>query len=375
MNESTSSMLLIGIGTSGCAIASKTASSFEGGIRYVLVDTDARSGAGGEPFALIGGDRLGGNGAGGDMVAARLATEDSIDSLDTLLEGVRLAVVVTALGGGTGSGATLEIVKRLRDHGIPSCVFATTPFAFEGEDRQRNARGVMTMIEESANACFFMQLDKLVGDADQQMGGAMRKAIETMSAGVTLFWNLVAKPGYIKLDTERIRHLIAGSGRGRFATVTVEGEGRAQQAIEELCRSPLLLTSSGPVRAMLCGILAGDDLRLAEIGQLADGLHKSFGEQSSFTLATVNDEATFSGRLSDVLMLFESDGRTADEDAGEDDGANKSSDAARRRRKQKAILGTAPTGRGRFNNSESTIWNGEDLDVPTFIRRNINLDF
>lgn len=374
MNECTSSMLLIGIGSSGCSIARKIASSFESGIRHVLVDTDARSGEGGEPFVLIGGDRLGGNGAGGDMVAARLAAEDSIGSLDILLEGVRLAVIVTALGGGTGSGATLETVKRLREHGIPSCVFATTPFAFEGEDRQRNARGVMTMIEESANACFFMQLDKLVGDADQQMGGAMRKAIETMSAGVMLFWNLVAKPGYIKLDTERIRHIIAGSGRGRFATITVEGEDRAQKAVEELCRSPLLLTASGPVRAMLCGVLAGDDLRLAEIGLIADELHRFFGEQASFSLATVNDEATFSGRLAVVLMLFESDARDADGDA-ESDETGKASDAARRRRKQKAILGTAPTGRGRFNNSESTIWNGEDLDVPTFVRRNINLDF
>lgn len=374
MNECTSSMLLIGIGSSGCSIARKIASSFESGIRHVLVDTDARSGEGGEPFVLIGGDRLGGNGAGGDMVAARLAAEDSIGSLDMLLEGVRLAVIVTALGGGTGSGATLEAVKRLREHGIPSCVFATTPFAFEGEDRQRNARGVMTMIEESANACFFMQLDKLVGDADQQMGGAMRKAIETMSAGVTLFWNLVAKPGYIKLDTERIRHIIAGSGRGRFATITVEGEDRAQKAVEELCRSPLLLTASGPVRAMLCGVLAGDDLKLAEIGLIADELHRFFGEQASFSLATVNDEATFSGRLAVVLMLFESDARDADGDA-ESDETGKASDAARRRRKQKAILGTAPTGRGRFNNSESTIWNGEDLDVPTFVRRNINLDF
>lgn len=374
MNECTSSMLLIGIGSSGCSIARKIASSFESGIRHVLVDTDARSGEGGEPFVLIGGDRLGGNGAGGDMVAARLAAEDSIGSLDMLLEGVRLAVIVTALGGGTGSGATLEAVKRLREHGIPSCVFATTPFAFEGEDRQRNARGVMTMIEESANACFFMQLDKLVGDADQQMGGAMRKAIETMSAGVTLFWNLVAKPGYIKLDTERIRHIIAGSGRGRFATITVEGEDRAQKAVEELCRSPLLLTASGPVRAMLCGVLAGDDLRLAEIGLIADELHRFFGEQASFSLATVNDEATFSGRLAVVLMLFESDARDADGDADSDE-TGKASDAARRRRKQKAILGTAPTGRGRFNNSESTIWNGEDLDVPTFVRRNINLDF
>ena len=371
MSKSTSSMLLLGIGTSGCAMARGVAESFGEGLRYVLADTDARSGDAGGPFALIGGDRLSGKGAGGDLVAARLAAEDSLGSLDTLLEGVRLAIVVTALGGGTGSGATLEAVKRLSERGIPSCVFATTPFAFEGENRQRNARGVMNMIEEASNACIFLPLDKLVGDEDQKMGGAMRKATEIMSAGLTLFWRLVEKPGYIKMDAERIRHLMAGSGLGRFATVVVEGDGRAERAVEELKNSKLLTTASGPVRSMLCGVLAGDDLRLSEIAKISDGIREAFGPNAAFELATVNDEQTFSGKLAVVLMLFESARRSEEEE----EEAAKTNENVRRRRKQRAILGTGPTGRGRFNNAESTIWNGEDLDVPTFIRRKISLDF
>ena len=46
----------------------------------------------------------------------------------------------------------------------------------------------------------------------------------------------------------------------------------------------------------------------------------------------------------------------------------------KRRKKQTGPLGVGPQGRGRFNNAEPTIWNGEDLDIPTFLRRNINLD-
>lgn len=371
MSESSSSMLLVGIGTSGCRMAQSVAASFDGSLRYVLADTDAKSGALGGPFTLIGGDRLAGNGAGGDMVAARLAAEDSLGSFDTLIEGVRLAVIVTALGGGTGSGATIETVKRLRERGIPSCVFATTPFAFEGEDRQRNARGVMNMIEDYANACFFLPLDKLVGDAEQQMGGAMRKAVEMIASGITLFWRLVERPGYIRLDAERMRHLVAVSGKGRFATVIFEGENRAGRAVEALCRSPLLSTGSGPVKSMLCGVLAGDDLRLSEIGCISGGLRKAFGENASFELATVNDEETFSGRLAVVLMLFESGGHAGEEE----EGSENASEAVRRRRKQRALLGTGPTGKGKFTNAEATIWNGEDLDIPTFIRRDISLDF
>ena len=360
MNDE-SSMILLGIGTAGSAIARGVCRAFGGGLRFVLADTDAATGEAGGPFALLGGDRLSGRGAGGDVVAGRLAAEDSVKLLDEHLDGVRLAVIVTALGGGTGGGATLETAKYLGSRGIPSIVFATTPFALEGEDRQRNARGVMSMIEDAANATFFLPLDKLVADSDN-MQEAMRRAVDTVSSGVTLFWRLVERPGYIRLDAERLRHILSGAGRGRFAAVSARGPGRADEIVDRIIRSEMLATSSGPVRSTLCGVLAGDDLLLSEVGKIADGVRSAFAGLT-FDLATVNDEDTFSGRISVVVMLFESSGKAADE--------------ARpgHRRKPKSALSVGPTGRGRFNGAEPTVWNGEDLDIPTFIRRNLNLDF
>lgn len=365
MNDA-STMILIGIGGGGAAIARGIRRAFGEDLRSLSVDTDAAAGQAEDNFLLLGGDRLSGRGAGGDIVLARLAAEDSIGAIDPFLEGVRLAVVVTSLGGGTGGGATLEVLRRLGSRGIPSIVFATTPFAFEGADRQRAARGIMPMIEELASATFFMPLDKLVGDAER-FDDAMRRAIDTMASAVTLFWRLVGKPGYIRLDVERIRHLVSKAGRGRFATVSSQGPGRAAAITDALVRSPLLAAGSGPVRAMLCGVLAGDDLRLSEIGEISDGISKAFGAPpATFELATVNDEEAFSGRISVALLLFEGD--TAQENADSPSGG------PRPKRGRKTGGALAPKGSGRFNNAEPTIWNGEDLDIPTFLRRNINLD-
>lgn len=362
-----SPMLLIGVGTSGCAIARGISRAFGEGLRYAMIDTDAATGADAGPFTLLGGDRLSGRGTGGNVVTARLAAEDSIGVIDEHLEGVRLAVVVTSLGGGTGGGGTLETVKHLATRGIPSIVFATTPFSFEGDERERNARGVMSMIEEAANATFFMPLDKLVADEDN-MEIAMRRAVDTMASGITLFWRLVEKPGYLRIDTEKLRHLIAAAGRGRFATVTVQGPDRAGEAVDRLIRSEMLAVASAPVNSILCGVLAGEDLRLSEIARIAEGIKSAFGERLGFDLATVNDEATFCGRLSVVVMLFES---------SLSGGETKPSGvmSVRRQKKPKNPLGIGPVGRGRFNNAEQTIWQGEDLDIPTFIRRDVNLDF
>ena len=360
-----SPIILIGIGTAGSDIAREVNRSFGGDMRLLLIDTDASTGRPDEPFVLMGGDRLSGHGTGGDVVAGRLAAEDSVKLIDERLAGIRLAVLVTALGGGTGGGVTLETVRHLADLGIPTVVFATSPFAFEGEDRQRNARGVMSMIEDAASTTFFLPLDKLVGQVDN-MDAALQQARSVLAAGITLFWRLVEKPGYIRLDAERLRHLASGAGRGRFATVTLQGPNRAADALDALIRSEMLSTASGPVRSTLCGILAGEDLLLSEVGRIADGVRESFGGLT-FDLATVNDEATFHGSISVVVMLFESSGRPEDD-------AKPGKVMGSRRRKSKGVLSAGPTGRGRFQNAEPTIWNGEDLDIPTFIRKGISID-
>lgn len=361
-----SSMLLLGIGTAGASIARGVSRAFGNGLRYALIDTDATTGDGDGPFTLLGGDRLSGRGTGGDIVAARLAAEDSIEVIDEHLEGIRLVVIATALGGGTGGGATLETVKHLAQRGIPSIVFATTPFAFEGDDRQRNARGVMSMIEERANATFFLPLDKLVSGEDK-MDDALRRAIDTVAIGITMFWRLVEKPGYLRIDIDRIRRIVSSAGRGRFAAVTVQGPERAIAALDQI-KSAETLSGSTPVHSIVCGILAGEDLRLSEIGHIANGIRKTFGEKLAFDLGTVNDEATFCGRICVIVMLFDASGK-------EDSQSDGSAPSGKRHYKPRGSLQPGPIGRGRFNNAEQTLWNGEDLDIPTFVRREINLEF
>lgn len=364
-----SPLLLLGIGTAGARIARGVLRAFGEDLRFAIADTDAATaGTDDRAFTLLGGDRLSGRGSGGDIVTARLATEDSVQNLDAHLEGVRLAVIVTCLGGGTGGGATLEIVKHLASLGIPSIVFATIPFLFEGEDRQRNARGILAMIEEAANATFFLSLDKLVGDSDS-MEDAMRRATDTIASGITLFWRLIEKPGYIKLDAERIRRLIQNAGRGRFATVTTQGPNRAAEAVDRILRSEILATAQAPVKSILCGVLAGDDLRLSELGTISAGIQQAFGEHVTFDLGTVNDDTVFSGRLSVVVMLLEMSGHTPDI------APSKGIIGEKKTKHTKNPLNVGPSGRGRFNNAERTEWHGEDLDVPTYIRHNITLEF
>ena len=370
MKTEISSLLLLGVGGTGSATVRGVRRAYNASLRALTVDTDASSGNFPEvPFVLIGGDRLAGRGSGGLPAEAREAFLDKPDLLDQHLDGVRTAVIVTALGGGTGGGATGEIVKHLSERGIASMVFATQPFSFEGEERASAAMTALGTIEHTADVVVPLPLDTLVADAPSDcMKEALQRATDTLSTALTLFWRMIEKPGYISLDAERLHNAISGSGRARFATTAAFGPDRAEEALGKLSSSRLLADGSAhaPVKSIFMGILAGDDLRLSEIARVADGFRAAFGRNASFQLGTVNDEETFSGRLAVAVLVFEESAIAK----GPKDARRNSRAATKNRKNAESALAAAD----RFSDSEKTMWRGEDLDIPTYLRRNLTLD-
>lgn len=370
MKAETSSLLLLGVGGTGATTVRGVRRAFGAALRTLIVDSDASSGSAPDlPFVLLGGDRLAGRGAGGHSAEARAAFLDRPEVLDAHLDGVRTAVVVTALGGGTGGGATSEIAKHLSARGIASIVFATLPFAFEGEERTNAARASFGAIEHAADVIVPMPLDTLVADAaSDNMKEALARAADTLSTALTLFWRILEKPGYIALDAERLRNAIADGGRARFATAAAFGPDRAEDVLRALSSSRLLADGSAhaPARSILMGILAGDDLRLSEVARLADGFRAAAGRNAVFQLGTVNDEETFSGRLAVAVLVFEESAMSK--------GPRESRRATRAAAKSRKNAESALAAADRFADSEKTMWHDEDLDIPTYLRRNLTLD-
>ena len=365
MNALPSSLMLIGVGGAGAGMVRGVLRAYGHALRALVIDTDAQAGAD-LPFTLLGGNRLAGRGTGGQPAAARAAFQDDPAFIDRALDGVRTAVIVTGLGGGTGGGATGELLKHLHTLGIVTLIFATMPFPFEGEDRIRAAKTAAGPISQYADVSVFLPLDALVTQSGtDNFKDALQRGVDVLASGVTLLWRLIERPGYIQLGPEHLRGILMGCGRGQFATATARGEDRVQTILAELAEHPLLARDDArpPVRTVLVGVLAGDDLRLSELGALASGISAAFGPNAALELGTVNDEETFSGRLSAVVLLFEEHATPTTHHAV------LARDDARLHGGAHALAANS-----RFRNTEKTTWNDEDLDVPTYIRRNLTLD-
>ena len=382
-------LLLLGIGGGGSLLVAAIKAFYGAKMRAICIDTDALSSRelapDGVTCLLLGGSRLNGHGAGGDAVQGRLAAQDDMRNLVPQLEGVRTVVIIACLGAGTGGGVTPEIVKMLHDMGIAVLCFVTMPFAFEGDSRRKAAERVLPLIEENADSLVIIPLDDLFKDVNEALlSEALKFSERFVAAGVTLLWRLITNPGFIQLDAERLHNMVLHGGMARFSFSLGQGEDRARKAMEMLCNSCLLQKSESLVNAnaLMIGILAGKDLRLDEISEIMKGIRKKCKAECHLEMGTVLDQ-TFEGRIELVALVFESwtaavktdvkmDGASALESASVESFPIQPGNRKGRVRTSKLSFGV--TGRGKFQNVESTLYLGMDLDVPTYYRRNITLD-
>lgn len=379
MNDGTADILLVGIGGGGCRFASAAARRFGPGIHAVGFDTDAATSrsTSGMRCLLLGASRLDGQGTGGDSVKGRAAADDSAEVIAPAISSARMAVVVAALGGGVGTGATPVVLSALRSRGVPTLCVATLPFEFEGRERTAAATRALPVLEEVADALVALRLDDLYGDvAGSPLSEAMVAAEERLGDALSLLWSLVLTPGYISLGPAFLASLLSqSSGRCRFAVASAEGEGRAAEAVGLLCRSPMLGASHSleGVQAVLLGVLAGSDLRLKELSDISGCLRGALPQSCSFNISTVLDER-YAGTVRLIALFFDSI-RPDSPPAAEGIEEFKAPAAHKTRRRGRGGDGRlAPGERDRFQGIEGTFIDGENLDIPTYQRLRIRLD-
>ncbi len=381
MSGSDPGLILVGVGGGGCRLAAAAMGAFGAGLRAVGFDTDALEARAvtGMRCALLGVPRLDGHGTGGDRVKGRLAAQDDLDLVRSSLADVQIAVVVCGLGGGVGGGATPEVLRLMREMGIATLCFATLPFGFEGRMRRETADRAVPVLEENADAVAVVALDDLFHDAGGEgLGEAIRRANATLAAGLTLLWRLLLTPGFVRFDPAQLRTMLQqGGGRCRFGMASTEGESRATRAVEQLTRGALLRRGESLVsaRAVALGVLGGDDLRLSELSEVTQGMTAVSRQPCQLRMGTVLD-ARYAGTLQLVALAFESwqdPAREAASEAPAEGLVPRPRRAGHGRAAGQSKLSFGPTGRGRFRGIEPTLRDGEDLDIPTYVRRSIVL--
>lgn len=384
-------MLVVGVGGGGCNALARMYREWPPGLEAAAVNTDSQSlSACGVPTRVqIGRNLTQGMGAGGDPAVGKLAAEDDADMLRELVSQADVVCIVAAMGGGTGTGAAPILARLAREEGALTMCFATLPFDFEGERRQRQAREGLRALRMHADVVVRMPNQLLLEMVENRTSlvEGFAQADRMLGVGLRALWNLLDQTGIINLTFSDLRHLVEHSG-GECAFGYGEGTGpdKAADAVAALSANPLLdhgsvLSRSG---ALMVNIVGGSDLTLAEVQKVMSQLTAHARDDARLFMGATVDEA-----IEDTLRLtvlaaenWQEEQAAAREppkivEAVEDAAGTRHGNGAKPQQKRpvQVDFDFEPGDRGRFRNVEPTIYDGEDLDIPTYVRRGIKLSF
>jgi cell division protein FtsZ len=371
--ERAPSILLVGLGGAGCAMVTRLAPGLPAEVQVLRVDTDARSVAedGRGAAVQIGRAQTRGMGTGGEPSVGAVAAEAEEPALRRAFTGLPLVVLVTGLGGGTGSGASAVVARQAAEAGATVLAFATMPFSHEGERRMRQANEGAVALGQKAHGMVLVHNDLLLQQvsteaplsesfaaADAWVGGALRALAAAFEPGAL-----------VPVDPAALRGILASPGSPTlFAYGVGAGPGAAVQAARAAGQCPL---AHGPgavtkVAALFVYVAGGPVMTSADAFEAVAAVRLRFGGETTTLLCARIDPAL--GDRVEVSVLGAS--LPAPKAAPKPRKGAKAADA------DQPLFGFATEEtlrRGLFGGTPMTFIEGQDVDVPTYIRKAVRL--
>lgn len=380
-------ILVLAVGGGACASLSAIARDWSPAPVFAALNTDRVSlDATGIPLTIpLGPDVSGGRGAAGDPTVGRMAAEESLDAIRSLMPGHDLLLLLACLGGGTGSGAAPVVARLARENGLLTLAFVTTPFAFEGRRRSDCASEALSLLKRNADSVVVLPNESLHAllPENASLSDAYAYVDRMMAAAIRGLWVLLTRDNLLNLDFADIQALVEHSGNEcRFAYGEGRGPDRAALALQSLLQSPMLengrvLANSG---SLLLNIAGGADtpVTLTEMTIVQNGLKSLLRPGASLRIGAMT-LPDWDDTLAVTVLAAD---RGAPPPPPPSAASVQPPRRASRRSKspqqpelQLVLEPTAPTAGTSSSPSadKESIAPPDDLDIPTYIRRGVRI--
>tara|TARA_B100000686_G_scaffold211820_1_gene218716 strand:- start:357 stop:1262 length:906 start_codon:yes stop_codon:yes gene_type:complete len=293
-------ILLVGVGGIGCGWSHRAHEKCLELSDLLLVDADESSFSSANTAHCLHLDASGkGRGAAAlpNLAAHRL--NEGMASISHLMDKSELVVILTALGGGTGSGAASEIAARAKDSGCLVISIVGQPFA-EQPLRCAIAEISLPAIELNSDLCIRVSLERLAWqarhrDSDWKLGSEW---IGELIEGLV---TTLARVGKMNLDLMDLRTVVQRPGN---ATLIV-GNGSTDDpdgVVRMAKQSPLSEISVDGAKGCLIQVEGGPDMTLGHLNMVSEAFVSTLDEDCQVILgARASDD--MAGRLRLVAVV------------------------------------------------------------------------
>jgi len=417
-----------GIGNAGVNMLDQLARDGVGAASLIAVHSDAKvlsSCSAGEKVHFENKVSRAGNGSDGSGITAIMAAEEQLPRLKAVCSGADVILIIAGLGGALGTGLSAVIAAAAREAGAFVLAFVALPFDCEGSQRSQFAEAGLKRLRDSADLVICWPNQKTLGCMDEATSllDTFKTSNRLLGHCVRGAWRALGGETAMGLSfLELCRSIGCHSTECVLGIAEMTGPNRVPDALEHLFAHPML---AGPevfqqAPAVGVGVMGGPALAMAEVNRIMDEIHRRCETAPVVMGATIIPELGES--LLIIVLLSRADqGVEAAESSNDpatelaprgttnfgmqllDNGAGErrhsrfvppppslppekmaqllkqqSRGAGRARKGQSKLRQTQLpleiVSKGRFDKSEPTIHKGEDLDVPTYIRRGVALN-
>lgn len=409
---------LIGVGGAGCNAVGRLSRDGLTGMQCAALNTDAQalSACPVTEKRVLGASITRGLGAGGDPELGREAAEADRQVMGSLVQGQDLVFLVAGLGGGTGTGATPLVAEAAVEQGALVIAFVTMPFSFEGGRRLKQAEEGLQALRRVCDAVIPLPNDVLLqeGDERESIQASFARSDDWVGRGVKALWGMLQGTGMINVDFSSLRQVFqTRGGRTLFGLGSGAGEKAAEEALQSLRLCPLLTIPENSRKAdrLVVNITGGPSLATAKVNEVMQAVTAEYGPDANVLLGAMIDEAL--GDRLEVMMIGTTDisgrGRggavrapaavlrprpaakapavaatPAPAEAASEPAqpAKAQSPAAPKPKPARTAAEEAAQNefsfgevemRGHFENTDRNLFEGQDLDVPTYLRKGIKI--
>lgn len=394
----TKTITILGVGWAGTRIVGALSRMPEAsGLRLLAMDTDREAF---EECNLLPPEQLfladekwrHGHGCGGDVIQGQRSIARERANLEKFIGKTDLLIVVAGLGGGTGSAAVPVLAGVTGKARIPAIFMMTLPFAMEGHSKRKVAEDTIAELKPVADVAMCLPNDLLfsVLSAETSAGAAYLLANQELARSVVSVAEIMRVRNLLPMDFSDLREVLkdhksfCALGVGLADLEEDSGLPPWQLALERMLEAPLLggVNKLRDADVVILTMLGGEALSLGDMRSAFDSMSRLLGEESKLIIGA-NIDANYGNKIQLAALAVKYMEPVALPKTSNQ--ANAPASSSRRRnvvRGRQAGSGQFEQmgfvfdeiSRGIFLNTTPVIYNGEDLDIPTYQRQGVTID-
>jgi cell division protein FtsZ len=289
-------MKVVGVGGGGGNAVNRMIEEHLDGVEFISINTDAQAllSSKSDVKLQIGKKLTRGLGAGARPEIGRQAIEENRDEVARVLGSTDLVFVTCGMGGGTGTGAAPIVAELAREVGALTVGIVTKPFLFEGRKRMRQAEMGIADMRQHVDTMIVVPNERLLAVVGKGIAfqDALKKADEVLLHATQGISSLISKTGLVNVDFADVRTVMRNGGSALMGTGVGRGDNRAMEAAQQAISSPLLdnISIAGSTGVLL-NIAGGGDLTLGEVTQISEIVHEAAGDEAEIIFGAVHEPA------------------------------------------------------------------------------------